>query len=407
MNIAIINTTANKKSTGKIAYGMYKKLLESGNQAFLYYGRNSFEENDNHVIRITGKTGILIHGLLARITGLNGYFSTFQTLRLIHLLKKQKPDLVQLYNLHGYFININLLLSFLKKEHIPTVYSMLDEFPYLGRCCYSFNCNLFMNGCSACKFPKKEYPATWIFRNSRKFVRDKKKIYDSFNELCFVAPAWVVQRAKKSYLLSDKRLFVVDEYVDTDQLFFPRKKYQYVTPQLLQSKKKIVLTVAPYSDERKGGKFFLELARMLLQHSEYLFVYVGMDVGNVNIPDNCISIGYISNQEELAEYYSIADAFVCTSLADTMPNVCLDALSSGTPIIGFNNTGIPYTAVKPYGTFVENENVNELCNAVLCVKKKDDELISNCRKYALTRYSPEIYYNKMVTIYNTMKSLES
>lgn len=405
MNIAIINTTANKKSTGKIAYGMYKKLCENGNNAFLYYGRGSFEKNDDHVIRITGKTGVLFHGLLARITGLNGYFSTFQTFRLIHLLKKQKPDLVQLYNLHGYFININLLISFLKKRHIPTVYSMLDEFPYLGRCCYSFNCNLFMNGCLTCKFPKKEYPATWIFRNSRKFIRDKKKIYDAFDNLCFVAPEWVVQRAQKSYLLGNKKLFVVDEYVDTDHLFFPRKKYQYVNSLLLQSEKKIVLTVAPYSDARKGGVFFLNLARKLSQNSDYLFVYIGMNVSNVSIPDNCIPIGYINDQNELAEYYSIADVFVCTSLADTMPNVCLDALSSGTPIIGFNNTGIPYTAEKPFGVFVENKNVNDLCDAVLNVKKKDDELILGCREYALTRYSPEVYYNKMVTIYNTMKTL--
>lgn len=405
MNIAIVNNTADKKSTGKIAYGMYKKLQESGNEVFLYYGRDSFEKNDKHVIRINGKVGVSIHGLLARITGLNGYFSTLQTLRLIFLLKKQKPDLVQLYTLHGYYLNINLLLNYLKRNNVPTVYSMLDEFPYLGRCCYSFDCNLYMSGCTECKISKKEYPATWFFRDSRKFIKDKKKIYDSFEHICYVAPAWVLKRAKESYLLEDKRLFEVDEYVDTDHLFFPRKEYHCLPEKLFDNRKKIILTVAPYSDVRKGGKFFLDLARRLLQFGEYLFVYVGMNVDDVDAPSNCLSIGYIKNQRELAEYYSIADAFVCTSLADTMPNVCLDALSSGTPIIGFDNTGIPYTAEEPYGKFVKNKDVDDLCNAVLQVRKKDDELITNCRKYALTRYSPDVYYNKMLNIYNKMLSL--
>lgn len=402
MKIIIVNVNSSTKSTGKIAYGQYKKLSEDGHDVRLFYGRDDLREKDDHIVRITGKNGVMLHGFLARLTGLHGYFSTLQTQRLIREIKKFKPDLAQLYNLHGYYLNINMLLNFLKEEKIPTVYSMLDEFPYLGRCCYSFDCQQFMNGCNHCKISKKEYPSTWIFRDARKYVGDKQKVYSDFQKICFVAPKWVLERAEASFLLHGKKMYEVDEYVDTNHMFFPRENYEFLPTELTKTEKTVVLTVAPYSDQRKGGRYFLDAARRLQGYKEIQFVYVGMNVEGVEIPDNCKVVGFVSNQDELAEYYSAADVFVCTSLADTMPNVCLDALSCGTPVIGFDNTGIPYTAKGPVGQFVENENTEELCRAIIGVKKKTTVVRKRCREYALNRYSPEVYYLKMLKIYDEM-----
>lgn len=402
MRIIIINVNSSTKSTGKIAYGQYKKLLENGHDVRLFYGRDDIKEKDDHIVRITGRAGVMLHGFLARLTGLHGYFSILQTQKLIHEIKEFKPDLAQLYNLHGYYININMLLNFLKKEKIPTVYSMLDEFPYLGRCCYSFDCQQFMDGCHHCRISKKEYPATWLFRDARKYVRDKQKVYSDFQKLCFVAPKWVLKRAETSFLLRGKKMYEVDEYVDLNYTFFPRERYEFLSTELTDTEKIVVLTVAPYADPRKGGKYFLEVAKRLHGYKKFQFIYVGMNVEGVEVPDNCKTVGFVSNQDELAEYYSAADVFVCTSLADTMPNVCLDALSCGTPVIGFDNTGIPYTAEQPFGLFVENENTEELCQAVSGVRKKTPVIRQECREYALERYSPEIYYKKMFKIYNEM-----
>lgn len=402
MKIIIINVNSSTKSTGKIAYGQYKKLLEDGHDVRLFYGRDDIKEKDDHIVRITGRAGVILHGFLARLTGLHGYFSILQTQKLIHEIREFKPDLAQLYNLHGYYLNINMLLNFLKKERIPTIYSMLDEFPYLGRCCYSFDCQQFMDGCHHCRISKKEYPSTWLFRNAKKYVRDKQKVYSDFQKICFVAPKWVLQRADASFLLRGKKMYEVDEYVDSNYTFFPRERYEFLSTELIDTEKIIVLTVAPYADLRKGGKYFLDVAKRLRGHKNFQFIYVGMNVEGVEVPDNCKTVGFVSNQDELAEYYSAADVFVCTSLADTMPNVCLDALSCGTPVIGFDNTGIPYTAEKPLGLFVDNENTEELCQAVASVKKKTPVMRQKCREYALKRYSPEIYYKKMLKIYNEM-----
>ena len=147
----------------------------------------------------------------------------------------------------------------------------------------------------------------------------------------------------------------------------------------------------------------MQLAWMFKEANEFQFVYIGMDIKGVMLPPNCIAKGFISIQEELAEYYSLADIFVCTSLADTMPNVCLDSLACGTPVIGFDNTGISYVAEEPLGVFVESGNVDALAKQVNKVQKKTQDVINACREYAISRYSPETYYQKMIQIYEELK----
>ena len=47
------------------------------------------------------------------------------------------------------------------------------------------------------------------------------------------------------------------------------------------------------------------------------------------------------SDEELNNYYNLADLFVCTSLDDNLPNVISESLCAGTPVIAFATGGIP------------------------------------------------------------------
>lgn len=403
MKIVIINVTANSGSTGKIAFGQYTNLVRDHHTVMLYYGRNDSIQTDT-IIRFTSKFGVLRHGLLGCLTGLHGYYSKAETRQLIRRIDKFQPDLVQLYNLHGYYMDINMLLNYLKEKHVPTVYSMLDEFPYLGRCCYSYDCNQFQTGCLHCTAKRNEYPYTFFFRRSHKFFYDKMKAY-AYDEICFTGPQWVLNRAKTSPLLSDERLYCVDEYVDTDHVFYPRKAFKKLAQDIISLDKIIILTVAPYSNPRKGGSFFLELAHLLESEERFQFIYIGMDVRHVSLPSNCKAVGFVKDQNELAEYYSIADLFVCTSTADTMPNVCLDSLACGTPILGFDISGIPFVAEEPLGHFVTPFDIHLMADYVRKTGKKDSRLIQKCRDYAVKRYSPSVYYKKMLDIYRDMANM--
>lgn len=341
-----------------------------------------------------------------QITGVHGHFAPFSMRRVIRMIEKFQPDIIQLYNLHGYYVDIYRLFDYLKEKHLPIVYGMLDEHPYLGYCMYAYDCDQYITGCRNCDWKRfrREYPRN-LFRNgSEKTVALKQRAYADYSDkLIFTAPKWVLERAEKSYLLKEMNLKEVDEFVDTDKIFYPRATDGLKEELGIPKDAFVVLNVAPSNDPRKGVRYYVELAKQFGHaHPEYVFVHVGYQGRIEGLPSNFIPISFVRDQGRLAQFYSMADVFVCTSLADTMPNTCLDALSCGTPILGFDITGVPYVAEAPLGYFVEAGNISELGKALLVKEKKTQEVVEQCREYAVKRYSPETYYKKMIKIYEDL-----
>jgi glycosyltransferase involved in cell wall biosynthesis len=75
-------------------------------------------------------------------------------------------------------------------------------------------------------------------------------------------------------------------------------------------------------------------------------------------------VGYVAN-EQLAPYYRTADVFVLPSEFDNSPNVVLEAMSAGLPVVATNVGGVAqYVEAGHGGTLVPRGNVPELANAV-------------------------------------------
>ncbi|WP_323086993.1 glycosyltransferase, partial [Providencia alcalifaciens] len=109
----------------------------------------------------------------------------------------------------------------------------------------------------------------------------------------------------------------------------------------------------------KGGEKILDIARKY-HDPNVIFLLIGNDDEIKNLPKNVIAIGKIKDQNLLAEFYSIADLFLICSKRENFPTTCLEALSCGTPIIGFNNGGTAETAPGNLGFFVEDNDIDAL-----------------------------------------------
>ena len=76
----------------------------------------------------------ILHYVLGKVTGSNGFFSIFSTLKLIISIKKIDPDLIHLHNIHGFNINMPILFSYIKKHKKRVVWTLHDCWPFTGHC---------------------------------------------------------------------------------------------------------------------------------------------------------------------------------------------------------------------------------------------------------------------------------
>jgi len=398
MKYLIINSVCKTSSTGSIAYGLHSYLKELGHTSIVCYGRGEISD-DEDLIRLDSDLEVKLHAGLTRLTGLQGYFSNLATTKLLHILEMYRPDGVILLNLHGYYLNEYRLLDFLKKSKIRTVYIMPDEYPFLGKCCFSKDCQKFKNECGNCDYIH-EYPKSLFLDQSKRIFRMKKKVYTSFNNLIFASPQFNILKAKESALLKDKELSAVDWGIDLENTYrvhdigVVRKKYN------IPENKKVILVVGSFLNERKGiRKFVFECAKQT-KCDDLLFINVGFD-GDENIcPANFMPISYVNDQIALSEIYSCADLFVIASTADTMPLACLISLGCGTPICCFNMLGFPLIADATCATFIEPENFDMLLDAIERTPYKNKEIIDRCRSYAMGRYLDKDFYKRLFDLAN-------
>ena len=149
---------------------------------------------------------------------------------------------------------------------------MVDQFPYMGKCCFATGCEKFKTECNNCP-QVKEYPKSLLFDWSRAIFYRKRKIYDGFKNLVFVGTKWCVDQAKESVLLKNASTVIMDYPLDMDT-FQPRDVSNLRERLCIPANNKVVITVARASIPSKGGCFFIDLARKLQDHKDITFVYV-------------------------------------------------------------------------------------------------------------------------------------
>ena len=335
MKILQINSVCGVGSTGRIAVDIAKTAQEQGNDALIAYGRSYKETPGIKAIRIGSDYEVYLHGLYTRLTDKTGFASTMATVKFIEEVRRYKPDIIHLHNIHGYYVNIELLFNFLRKANIPVVWTLHDCWAFTGHCTHFdyVGCNQWKTGCNNNCPQKQSYPASLFLSNAASNYRKKRDLFTSVNNMTIVTPSqWLAGLVKESFL-QKYPVKVIHNGIDTE-IFKPtpsdfRQKYGL-------EDKFIVLGVANVLDKRKGLEDFIKLSDML--DDSYRIVLVGLSEKQIkNLPDKkIIGITRTSNATELAGIYSTADIFVNASVEETFGLTNVEALACRTPVIAYD-----------------------------------------------------------------------
>jgi len=379
MKVLQINAVYAKLSTGRLAMEMHEFLKENGIQSFV--ACSSIVGLSDEVYVIGNRLDYKIHGLLSRLFGLQGYFSVSSTKKLLKYIDGIQPDVVQLHNLHGNYINLPMLLNYLADKKIAVVIVLHDCWFFTGKCVHYTlaGCDKWKTECGSCPSLKKGN-VSWFFDRSKKMQRDKKHLFCQIDRLGVVGVSdWITDDARQSILKNATIIKRIYNWIDIND-FKPmpatdlRKKLNLVEDF-------IILGVAAGWSNAKGLDKFLKLSGLLQANQK--IVLVGNMSDNIILPDNVLCVGSTDSVAQLAEFYSMADVFVTMSLEETFGKVSAEALACGTPVVCFRSTANPELVGEGCGYVVEKDDMQGMLSAIQTIYKNGkSEYSSLCVEFA-------------------------
>lgn len=338
MRVLFINSVCGIRSTGRIVTDLADVYMADGHQCKIAYGReNAPAEYMDIAYRIGTDTSVKINALKTRIFDNDAFCAKGATKRLIEFADNYDPDLLWLHNLHGYYINIELLFEWIKsRPQMEVRWTLHDCWAFTGHCAHfsAIGCEGWRSGCGDCP-QKGEYPKSIVFDNSKSNYARKKNAFLGVNNMTLVTPShWLADLVKQSFL-GAYPTEVVHNTIDVD-VFVPTKGDFRERHGL--GKTFVVLGVASAWSEKKGLSDFVRLS--LLLGEGFRVVLVGLTKKQIKtMPHGILCIERTNSKKELAEIYTAADAFVNLTYEDTYPTVNLEATACGTPCITYRTGG--------------------------------------------------------------------
>ncbi len=302
MKVLIINEVCGHTSTGRICAEIAEKYESLGHTVKIAYGRSPYvpQQYQRFAVRIGNSWDVRLHALQTRLSDRHGFGSRRATEKFLSWAEKYHPGLIWLHNLHGYYINVELLFAWIKSHpELEVRWTLHDCWPFTGHCVYftMVKCEKWRSGCYGCP-QKREYPAGIFRDNSRNNYERKKKAFTGVQHMKIITPSdWLSGLARESFLGGypvETRHNTIDRTVFRPRGSDFRKKYGL-------EGKTVILGAANAWEKRKGLGDFMELARML--DETYVVVLVGITEAHIRrLPAGMRKLCQPRKAERLTEY---------------------------------------------------------------------------------------------------------
>lgn len=399
-----INTVAVNGSTGRITEGIGEAALNRGYDSYVAFGRNNSTGSKSKLIRIGTDLEVNEHVLETRILDRQGLASCSATRKFVKQLKQIKPDLVHLHNIHGNYLNYQILFRYLAEAKIPVVWTIHDCWPITGHCVHftAVKCNKWKTGCFNCP-RSRSYPQSLFADRSKKNYSDKKTAFTSVDNLYIVPVSnWLGGVMKESFL-GEYPIQTIHNGIDITSFYSRPDSVTSIREKYNLGDKFVILGVATGWSKENGLYDFIELRKLL--DDNYIIVLVGVtDKVKEKLPEGIIGIYKTDSQAELAELYTTANIFVNGSFEETFGLVTAEAMACGTPVIVYNSTACPEIVKPEVGYVIPVSDVNAMKDAILLQKGKSEvektKQSEYCTKYALENFDKRNKFNEYVDMYD-------
>lgn len=406
-----IGSSLNCGAPGKIAEQIGLLAISRGWDVYMAHGVRHSNPSQLKTIPMVTPHEERVHALYSLLLDCHGLGPDGKTKQLVEWIKEHKPDVIHLHNIHGYFLNYKTLFDYLVTTEISVVWTLHDCWPFTGHCAYfdAVDCMRWKNGCYDCPL-RKDYPKSMVIDRSKKNYELKKRLFTGLKN-CVMVPVsdWLGNITKESFM-GTYPVHVIHNGIDL-YVFRPVKTDLRQRLGIVPEKIVVLGLAAPWVP-RKGYNDMIRIS----EEKDFQVVMVGVSAEQKEaLPKNIISVTRTSNQQELVEYYNMADVFVNPTYSDNFPTTNLEALACGTPVITYRTGGSPEAIsdvenakkVKdgvecyPTGMVVEQGDIAGIVDAI---RELHAHPLSaeDCRKRAETYFDKDKCFEKYIELYESL-----
>jgi glycosyltransferase involved in cell wall biosynthesis len=321
-------------------------------------------------------------------------------------LAELRPDVINIHNLHAAATHgWSLELVRACAAVAPTVWTLHDMWSFTGRCAYSYDCRKFLTGCDATCPTPTEYPALVPERIAGAWEQ-RRRLFEEHSHLIAVTPSRWMAREAIAGLWGGHRIEVIpyglplDVYKPVDR-DLARKALE------IEARGPVLLTAAQNLTERRKGSALLGEALKQLKRQPVTLVTLGS--GRLNLESDgqhVHALGFVDHERTKVLAYSAADLFVHAAPVDNLPNVVMEAIACGTPVVGFSIGGVP-DMVRPgeTGWLAQEVTGGALAAAIdiaLDDVQRSVDLRPSCRAIAESEYSDDLQAQRYVALFQSL-----
>lgn len=425
MDILIISTQNPFKTSGVVAYNLFKGLNDVGyNTQLLTKYYDKFDSKDIlcmetsidvylHKLRNNYEKILNLLGILNKKYIINPdyhiqdfdqtiqYYSTKKILKKI----KFKPDVI-IYLFQQNFLNAKNLYELNKLTGAKIFWYLMDTAPLTGACHYSWDCKGYISGCGQC-------PALYSSdENDQSSVNfNYKNRYLSKTDIeIIVATEWQKNQVLSSRLFKNKPIHKVLLSIDPNVFSFIPINQAKKKLGIPIGKKVIFFGATSINDKRKGMKYLIEALQFFKENfyknnDNVLLLIAGRTTTLFNtLPYEVRHLGFLDNNEQLASAYQAADVFVCPSIEDAGPMMINQSIMTGTPVVSFE-MGVAFDLVQSGNTgyrakLKDSADLAKGINSILELNHQSySQMCENCHEMGIKLCHPDLIKKQLTKVF--------
>jgi len=414
MKVLLINGVYGYASTGTIVRDIQHLCEQQGIECHVAYSETNLPAEQIHNgYQIGSKWEKKLHAILCRINGRQAYFSHIATHGLIKHIETLQPDIVHLHTIHGNYLNMPMLLTFLANKRIRTIITMHDCWYYTGGCFHytQANCFKWQQSCGNCPKKKTDTPAYFLDKSSQ-ILADRKRLFDAIPDLTVTGvSSWICEESKKG-IFRDKNVVTIHNGIDTT--VFRPTTLDDIEPNEAILKLQSELS-GHFSIMGLAGKWldpinreaFLYITSQMEDNDRFLLFGCNEAKLNIlnslNLPEcKVITFGYTTNRQQLAVLYSMADVFINCTREESFSLINVEPQACGTPVVTYANTGAQETVNNKCSYGVPTCDLQAMWDKISFIRENGKaHYSSDCIQWVKENFDMHDNYLKYLKLYES------